>query len=183
MSCLLYGKHDTQAVLPFSSRAVCFLLLVFISFLFVFFLSPSYLVTQIRGHIARPSPPSPLRFVPFILIARRPFLPSSTRVEYTVPGVMFDVLPRRPEGGNMWARIDLKQRGALQYRDLPVYVPRNFSRKRYSRIRRPASARRLCRRRNAIPSRVDASSSIYARKPVFSGASRRHFGLIMLVPT
>ena len=51
------------------------------------FLSSSVLVaTQIRGHIASSSPPSPprYRYVPCILVARRiqHFLPSSTRVEY-----------------------------------------------------------------------------------------------------
>ena len=48
------------------------------------FLSPS-IVTQIRGgHIAGSSPPSPLRFVPSTLIARR-LLPSSTRIELCPP--------------------------------------------------------------------------------------------------
>ena len=46
---------------------------------------PVIVVTQIRGHVAGPSPPLPtLRFVvPCIFIAGRlePFLPSSTRVE------------------------------------------------------------------------------------------------------
>ena len=41
-----------------------------------------FCLPQIRGNIACPSPPSPLRFVPCIFIAKRlqPFLPSSTRV-------------------------------------------------------------------------------------------------------
>ena len=40
-------------------------------------------LTQIRGHMTGSSPPSPPRFVRYILIARRLplFLPSSTRVE------------------------------------------------------------------------------------------------------
>ena len=44
-------------------------------------------VPQIWGHIAGSSPPSPLRFKPFIFIARRlqPFPPSSTRVELCLP--------------------------------------------------------------------------------------------------
>ena len=51
-----------------------------------FFSLSILVVTQIRGHIARSSPPSRLlyvRLVPCILIARGPklFLPSSTRVE------------------------------------------------------------------------------------------------------
>ena len=43
--------------------------------------------TQIRSHIAGSSPPSPLRFVRCIFIARRfqLFLPSSTRVELCLP--------------------------------------------------------------------------------------------------
>ena len=63
---------------------------LFLSFLC---LSPSLLytwnivVTQIRGHIAGYSPPSPLRFVLCISVARRfqLFLPSSTRVELCLP--------------------------------------------------------------------------------------------------
>ena len=44
-------------------------------------------VTLMQGHIAGSSPPSPLRFVPCICIARRfkVFLPSSTRVELCLP--------------------------------------------------------------------------------------------------
>ena len=65
--------------------------------LFVFYpisyLRPSFyslsllVVTQIRGHIAGSSPPSPLRFVPRIFIAKifQLFLPSSTRVELCLP--------------------------------------------------------------------------------------------------
>ena len=53
------------------------------------FFSLSLLVgTQIRGHMAGPSPPSPLRFVPCIFfIARRfqLFLPSLTPVELCLP--------------------------------------------------------------------------------------------------
>ena len=45
------------------------------------FLSPLLVVTQIRGHVAGSSPPSPVRFVPCIFIARRlwPLLLSPTR--------------------------------------------------------------------------------------------------------
>ena len=52
-----------------------------------FFSLSLLVVTQIRGHIAGSSPSSPLRFVPFIFIARRlqPFFPSSTRVELRLP--------------------------------------------------------------------------------------------------
>ena len=44
-------------------------------------------VTQIRGHIAGSYPPSPLRIMPLIFIAKilQPFLPSSTRVELRLP--------------------------------------------------------------------------------------------------
>ena len=48
-------------------------------------------VTQIRGHIAGPSPPSPLRTVrSFIFIARKiqHFLPWSTRVELYLPTLL-----------------------------------------------------------------------------------------------
>ena len=47
-------------------------------------------VTQIRSHIAGSSPPSPVRFVPCIFIARRfqLFLPSSTRVELSLPTLL-----------------------------------------------------------------------------------------------
>ena len=49
-----------------------------------FFSISLLVVTQIQGHIAGSSPPSPLRLVPCNFIARRYqlFLPSSTCVEY-----------------------------------------------------------------------------------------------------
>ena len=60
----------------------------------IYYLRPSFslsllVVTQIRGHIADASPPSPLGFVPCIFIARRfqLFLPSSTRVQLCLPTV------------------------------------------------------------------------------------------------
>ena len=67
-----------------------YLLILFIMFAL---LLPSSLlvVTQIRGHIAGSSPPSPPRLVPFtffsLFLAGRllPFLPSSTRVELRLP--------------------------------------------------------------------------------------------------
>ena len=65
----------------------CFVVFVFfchpVYYLHPFFLAPSLVATQIRGHIAGSFPPSPPRFVPCIFIARRfqLFLPSSTRVE------------------------------------------------------------------------------------------------------
>ena len=81
---------DTKFVVPQPSSGRCccdvFEASYFFSFFFfparllsspLFFLSLSLLVVaQIRGHIAVPSPPSPLRIVPCILIARRiqPFL-------------------------------------------------------------------------------------------------------------
>ena len=73
-------------------RALAFFLLFSISIPFSLLSSPFYalsllVATQIRGHIAGSSPPSPLRFVPSIFIARRfqLFLPSSTRVELCLP--------------------------------------------------------------------------------------------------
>ena len=50
-------------------------------------LPPTVVVTQIRCHTAASSPPSPLRFVPFIFTARRlqPFSPSSTSAELRLP--------------------------------------------------------------------------------------------------
>ena len=75
-----------------------------ISALFFFSLPPTIVVAQLRGriviiiiflivgrmgknHIAGSSPPSPVRFVPCILIAGlpQPFLPSSSRVELHIP--------------------------------------------------------------------------------------------------
>ena len=68
---------------------VCFALLYFVfSIPFIAFACLSLLVvTQIWGHIAGSPPPSPLRFVPCIFVARgrQPFLPSSTRVELRLP--------------------------------------------------------------------------------------------------
>ena len=59
-----------------------------------FSLPPVVVATQIRGHIAGSSPPSPLRFMPCIFVARRlqPFLPLSTRVELRVPSLLIGVL-------------------------------------------------------------------------------------------
>ena len=54
----------------------------------IYYICPSFLsllvVTQIRGHIAGSSPPSPVRFVPCFVLARRfqLFLPSLTRNIY-----------------------------------------------------------------------------------------------------
>ena len=59
----------------------------FIPFVILALLSPSLPVpTQIRGHIAGPPPPSPLRYVPSFLSREEcsMFLPSSTRVELYV---------------------------------------------------------------------------------------------------
>ena len=62
-------------VLPSNCHSFYFLSLVLI------------VLTQIRGDIAGSSPPSPLRFVPCIFIARRlqPLLPSSTHVGLRLP--------------------------------------------------------------------------------------------------
>ena len=69
-SCWLYSFWD----FVFFSISLIISALLFLSLL---------VVTQTRGHIADSSPPSPLRFVPRIFVARRlqRFLPSSTRVE------------------------------------------------------------------------------------------------------
>ena len=51
---------------------------------------PLQVVTQIRGHIVGSSPPSPLRYVPCMFIARRiqHFLSSSIRVEFCLPALL-----------------------------------------------------------------------------------------------
>ena len=94
----LLGEFSNSAQ-PISSHRVLF----FSKFFFFSFSYPIYNlrpsshlslldVTQIRGHIADSSPPSPLRFVPCISIARgfQLFLPWSIRVELCLqwaPGV------------------------------------------------------------------------------------------------
>ena len=68
-----------------------------IIFALLFYSLSLLVVTQIRGHIAGSSPPTPLRFVPCIFIGRRfqLFLPSSTRIDLCLPtpGVLSAVDP------------------------------------------------------------------------------------------
>ena len=75
-------RHPVLTIMPIidqivdSSRAVCMLLfnLLFHAIYFLRASSSSLLfivVTQIRGHIAGSSPPSPLHYVPCFYIARR----------------------------------------------------------------------------------------------------------------
>ena len=66
----------------------------FITLALIFALPPtSSRNSQIQGHVAGSSPPSPVRFVPSIFTARRLelFLPSSTRVELNGHAYAFSV--------------------------------------------------------------------------------------------
>ena len=89
-----YGTYKAQSIRPSNLRIGTLLLHFVYEYEFLLFLShlsssPFYslsllVVTQIRGHIASPSAPSPLRLAPRTFIARRLqlFLLSPTSVEY-----------------------------------------------------------------------------------------------------
>ena len=80
--------------------AGCWLFFFFIPSIILALPSPSLpvvvlIVPQIQGHIAGPPPPSPLRYVSSVFIARRVqyFLPSSTRVESVLLFYIVSCLP------------------------------------------------------------------------------------------